>query len=892
MADSPLDRFRRDYPFDLDGFQVHACRSLEAGNSVLVAAPTGSGKTVVGEFAIHLAVGGGGKCFYTAPIKALSNQKFSELVARYGHDRVGLLTGDNTINGEAPIVVMTTEVLRNMLYAGSSTLAGLQYVVLDVVHYLADRFRGAVWEEVLIHLPGHVAVAALSATVSNVEEFGQWLATVRGDCDVVVEERRPVPLWQHVMAGNRLYDLFIDDEQHRVNPELVRIARNEEYEAKQHGRRPGRGGRRPRSRLTPMRVDVVSRLDRAGLLPAITFIFSRAGCDMAVQQCLAAGLRLTTPREADRIRTRVDAVADALPAEDLAVLGFGQWRQALERGVAAHHAGMLPTFKETVEELFQQGLLKAVFATETLALGINMPAKSVVLERLTKWNGEQHVALSAGEYTQLTGRAGRRGIDVEGHAVVVWTPEVDPQSLAGLASTRTYPLNSSFRPSYNMAVNLVAQVGRPRARALLETSFAQFQADRGVVGLSAEIKRYEEAMAGYAEAMTCHLGDFAEYARIRRDLTRVEKEQSRAAAAQRRSEAVAAIAVLQRGDVIMVPARRRSGPALVLDPGSDDHQGEHRPRVLMLDRKVHRLTVADFPHPPHAVGRLRIPRRFQEGSATDRRHLAERLAELAHSLPHDPRPRPAHSGQAEHIEDLRHALRRHPCHACEQREDHARWAERYDRLAARADGLRERIEGRTNTVSRLFDRVCDVLAELGYLEGADDAVQVGPSGALLAGLYNENDLVAAECLRRGIWSDLDAAELAAVCAALVFESRGRDGEGVAVRLPGGRVPQALDAMSALVEELMDCERRHRLSFITAMDLGFCRPVHRWAQGAGLDQVLWESDMTPGDFVRWCKQVLDLLGQIQQVARPSPLADQAGAAMDAISRGVVAYSSVS
>src|SRR5581483_1529050 len=440
-ADPDFMSFRGLYDFDFDGFQVAACAALSAGNGVLVAAPTGSGKTVVGEFAVYLALAQGRKCFYTTPIKALSNQKYTDLTRRYGSGKVGLLTGDNSINGEAPVVVMTTEVLRNMLYTSSATLGGLGFVVLDEVHYLADRARGAVWEEVIIHLPESVRVVALSATASNAEEFGDWLAQVRGGTEVIVDEHRPVPLWQHVLAGNRLYDLFTDGsaEGHpRVNPELMRLALRDDWLARKAPGRPGRGGRRPRRFPVAYRPDVIDRLDSAGLLPAITFIFSRAGCDAAVQQCLASGLRLTTPTEAAEIAAVAERRVSDIPDEDLGVLGFGDWVEALRRGIAAHHAGMLPAFKEVVEELFTRGLIRAVFATETLALGINMPARTVVIEKLDKWNGETHAGLTAGEYTQLTGRAGRRGIDVEGHAVVLWQPGMDPSAVAGLAGTRTY----------------------------------------------------------------------------------------------------------------------------------------------------------------------------------------------------------------------------------------------------------------------------------------------------------------------------------------------------------------------------------------------------------------------------------------------------------------------
>ncbi|MDQ1646941.1 MAG: ATP-dependent helicase HelY, partial [Cryptosporangiaceae bacterium] len=623
-AHPALADFTGEFEFALDEFQLQACRALEDGSGVLVCAPTGAGKTVVGEFAVHLALRQDRKCFYTTPIKALSNQKYNDLVRRYGAANVGLLTGDNAINGDAPVVVMTTEVLRNMLYASSATLAGLGYVVMDEVHYLADRFRGAVWEEVIIHLPESVALVSLSATVSNAEEFADWLVTVRGHTEVVVSEHRPVPLWQHMIVGKRMYDLFASKDsaaQRDVDPELLRETR-EQVRRLEPLRGRGRGGR-PRG--LPNRPDVIERLDRDGLLPAITFIFSRAGCDAAVLQCIRAGLRLTSPAEREEIRAIAEQRTNDLSAEDLQVLGYWEWLDGLMRGLAAHHAGMLPVFKEVVEELFVRGLVKAVFATETLALGINMPARSVVLERLVKYNGEAHADITPGEYTQLTGRAGRRGIDIEGHAVVVWSPEIDPRHVAGLASTRTYPLRSSFRPSYNMAVNLVATVGRERARELLETSFAQFQADRAVVGLARQVQRNEEALEGYREAMHCELGDFGEYAALRRALSDREAELARRGAANRKAQAAAALEALKVGDVIEVPSGRRAGLAIVLDPGFNGSFDGPRPTVLTADRQVRKLTAADFPVPVKALDTVRVPRNFNPRNPQARRDLASTL---------------------------------------------------------------------------------------------------------------------------------------------------------------------------------------------------------------------------------------------------------------------------
>ena len=795
--------------FDLDPFQIAGCHALEDGRSVLVAAPTGAGKTIVGEFAIHLAMlAAAEKAFYTTPMKALSNQKFRELQEVYGEDEVGLLTGDTNINGGARIVVMTTEVLRNMLYADSSALRGLRYVVMDEVHYLADRFRGAVWEEVIIHLPPDVRLVSLSATVSNAEEFGDWLGTVRGDTEVIVSETRPVPLEQHVLVRGDLLPLFDDRAgiaTALVNQELMRIrggsgARYEnnrqaqQYRSaggRESGRRPPRGGRRPVRTANVQRIErmdrpeVVQLLERANLLPAIFFIFSRAGCDGAVQQVRRSGLRLTTREERDEIRRVVDERTRTLAEDDLHVLGYWEWRENLERGIAAHHAGLLPSFKEVVEELFRRKLVKVVFATETLALGINMPARTVVLEKLEKFNGEARVAITSGEYTQLTGRAGRRGIDVEGHAVIQWTEALDPQAVAALASRRTYPLNSSFRPTYNMAVNLIDQVGRERAREVLESSFAQFQADRAVVGLAREVKDAEESLAGYAKAMTCDRGDFVAYAGLRRELSDLEK--------------------LGRAD--------RAAPARIRDARSRE------------------------------------------------------------------------------IQSLRTRLQRHPCHSCPDREAHARWGERYAKLERRVEKNRRQIEARTGTVARVFDRVVDVLTALDYVHvDAEGRTTLSAAGATMKRIYGERDLLVAEALRQGLWTSLDAPGLAALACCLVYEPR-RDEAGPGEHgLPRGAFRQALGETQTLWARLDDLEQDHRLPGTEPVATGLATAMHSWARGASLDRVLDEADLAAGDFVRWCKQTIDLLDQLSMVAE-GPVAVTARRALESVRRGIVVYGSL-
>ncbi len=600
-------------------------------------------------------------------------------------------------------------------------------------------------------------------------------------------------------------------------------------------------------------------------------------------------MRLTSVEDLEVIRGIIDERTKDLPEGDLMVLGYWEWREALERGIASHHAGLLPAFKETVEELFVRGLVKVVFATETLALGINMPARTVVLEKLVKYNGEAHVDLTPGEYTQLTGRAGRRGIDVEGHAVVVWQPGIDPKQVGGLASTRTYPLRSSFRPGYNMAVNLVQQLGAQAAREMLEQSFAQFQADRSVVGLSRRIERGKDALAGYAQSMTCHLGDFAEYAELRRKLTDREKALSRQNSASRRAAAAESLERLRKGDVIAVPSGRRSGIAVVIDPGLDP-LGEPRPFVLTEDRWAGTLSVADFPAPVEALGRMRLPKNVDWRSPRIRRDLANSLRETGITPPH----RQGRRGKADANEDgelnaLRRAMRAHPCHGCNDREAHARWAERYHRLLAETERLERQVASTTHSLARAFDRIRSLLRERGYLAADGDGVT--PHGSRLARLYSESDLLAAECLRQGVWENLTVPELAAVVSSLVFEAR-RDGT-VDTRLPTPEVSAAMQDTMRLWASIEEDERRHKLDRTRQPDTGFAWPVYRWARGESLEKVLTAAEtngqeVSAGDFVRWCRQVIDLLDQLRDVVgKADPVGATAAEAVKALRRGVVA-----
>ncbi len=873
--------FEESYGFPFDDFQRRACESLIGGASVLVAAPTGAGKTVVGEFAAWLAMSGGGKTFYTTPVKALSNQKYGDFLQLHGSRNVGLLTGDNSVNGDAPVVVMTTEVLRNMIYEDSMALSGLKYVVLDEVHYLQDQYRGAVWEEILIHLPVDVQIVSLSATVSNAEEFGEWLMTLRGRTDVIIEERRPVDIEHWYFGADELLPMFVKRSDGTVMPN----PRGRELDRrKSNGGRPNRGGKRaPQKRpRIPWRTDVVERLDSEGMLPAIYFIFSRKGCAEAVDQCLRQGIRLTTSDEARAIHEYADTRVADLPANELDVLGYDHWIEGLRRGVASHHAGMIPPFKEAVEDLFARGLVKVVFATETLALGINMPARSIVIESLMKFTGEKHEQMTPGEYTQLSGRAGRRGKDAIGHSVVLLQRFIPFEGITRLASTRTYPLQSSFRPSYNMTVNLVRNYDRREAEHLVNSSFAQFQADRDVVRLERKREKDAAYLATYRERMTCELGDFAEY----HALVERSKSSSRARSghAGTGSKVLEAIARLRPGDVVEIASGKRRGRYAVMEV--TQRRSERAPRVLLLseERSLVRFAPSDFREPPVAAARLPLPRGFQSRDQRTRRELGRRLARLE-IAPVKVRERAQDVLVSPPGHPVEEEIEQHPCHACPERKRHLHYAERAARLERELQSVDRRMQRRTGTLAKRFDQVLAVLEQLDYV----DEWRLTGKGETLTRVYNESDLLVVESIERRLFEALEPPEIAAVCSTLVYETRGPE-TGLVHDMPTPDSAEVWRQLMKLWRQVRREEEARGLELTREPDPGFARKAFRWASGSPLEKVLGEDD-APGDFVRSVKQLIDLLRQLADIATTPELAEKVEDAIRSLNRGVIAYSSL-
>jgi len=860
--------------FTLDRFQLEAIAAFDDGRSVLVAAPTGSGKTVVADAAIDIALNAGGKTFYTTPIKALSNQKYADLAARLGAERVGLLTGDTAINGDAPVVVMTTEVLRNMLYSASRALDNLHVVVLDEVHYLQDAYRGPVWEEVIIGLPANVRLVCLSATVSNADELGAWIETVRGPTTTVIEHERPVELANLYLVADR------SSERDHLLPVIVDGQPNPEgyhFDVDPRAGRTGRPSDRRRRFATPRRVETVERLAEEDLLPVIYFIFSRNACDDALAIARDSGLRYTNPTERLRIREIVENSVTALGDADLEVLGFDMWLAALEQGIASHHAGLIPAFKEAVERCFVEGLVKVVFATETLALGINMPARSVVIEKLSKYNGDTHEFLTPAQFTQLTGRAGRRGIDDEGFSVVLWSPFVGFNQVASLVGSREFPLTSSFRPTYNMAANLVRRYERTEAMSLLGQSFAQFQADKAVVTLERRLAIDRDRVSRLEALATCELGDAAAYAALTERVSsqRANRPDGRAAIER-------AFSLLRPGDIVdpylvdataerlAVPAGERRQMAVL--SVAYRAKGSIRVRAITEDGTLVQLVPADVREPPRALATVELPSPY---APSDPHFLDEVAERLRSSVVRSAVKAPTTSRWDRLVAELE----AHPVHRCGDRDAHVEAHHELVVLQRDIARVTRQLHKRTSSVARRFEAVHDLMSALGFLEDWS----LTQRGARLASLYHECDLLVALALDDGVFDGLDVAGTAAMVAAVVYEERRPDGSDPV--FPSANLRQRFGRLERLHTTVNKAERERGLPLMRAPDAGFMVVCHGWASGRDLGSLI-EGEMSGGDFVRVTKMVIDVLGQIAEIAPDLGTRSRAAAAVDAVRRGVV------
>lgn len=820
-----VSRFAEQYPFPLDPFQLEAMATLHRGESVLVTAPTGSGKTIIAEFAIYDAFDRGLKVVYTTPLKALSNQKFRDLKGLFGEERVGLVTGDVAINPNADVVVMTTEILRNILYQNPARLDPVQYVILDEVHYMNDEDRGTVWEETIIHAPKHLNLVALSATVANAEELAHWISSIHGPVRVIEHHERAVPLAYHYFTKSRL-ERFLDD-QGELNRSL---------------RRRRKPGRRPTG-VDP--VGVIEELQANNLLPAISFIFSRKGCDQALEECLPEPLKLVSKAERQQIQLIIDRVVAENPSLKETGPSTNRVLAGLAKGLAAHHAGLVPVLRGLVEELFQAGLVKTVFATETLAAGINMPARTTIINTLSKRTDEGHRLLTVSEFMQMTGRAGRRGKDVLGHCVVVDDEFHSVEEVFGLVKGTPDAISSHFTLSYNMVLNLLRTFSPDDVRPILRRSFGQYLRNQEIIDLKDELESQRQTLSttlpGGVEEES-----LIEYEHLSLALTQKERAltEMRYAHAQKvEGRIIKALVQAEPGQLVVLKRARRR-PAMVAALVSKRPSGRGWTlSVAVNGGRCERVTSEDVVHisakrtGKKALDEDTIKKVLEESRD---RAFEEQVKQLEKETADVKQAIAAYAGDRWGTVDAHRHSHAHVRH-----------------LTAQIAALERQIEDQQERYLEEFKRFMKVLDHFEHLKNDKPTLK----GELNAHLRTTNGLMMSQLIESDCLEGLSAVETAAVISTLLYEPR-RTNTGVDFKFVPKKVRHAVDKVYRLAKDVEFVQDQNGVLVPINVEMAFVPLVIQWGQGAAWQQLAYSSRMDDGDIVRSMRQLIDLLHQIR------------------------------
>ncbi len=859
MTKHLVESFKARYPFPLDDFQLRAIDEIDAGRSVIVSAPTGAGKTLVAEFAIHRALARGRRLAYTTPLKALSNQKYADFGRQFGAERIGILTGDVKVNPQAPIVVMTTEILRNMFYGGG--LQGLETVVLDECHYMGDEGRGTVWEEIIVNCPRDVTLVALSATVKNVGEIADWISLVHRPIVAIIHPDRPVPL-QYLVADIS-GEIHAWDAVRRGKVRLLAVEPGPGY--------TDRGRWYTRGVVDP--TVMLDELEARGWLPAIYFIFSRAGCERALETVLAEGKPLLTKDQQRQVEATIREATRDNPTIAESPLNQTIF-QALGMGVGLHHAGILPSVKRLIELLFERGLCKVVFATETMSLGIHMPAKSVALQSLTKRTDRGFRNLTHNELTQMAGRAGRRGIDPEGKCVMALDVRDGLEEMRRVVDGEPEPIVSQFKLGYG-SVALLLSTGHDLAaiRRTVESSFGQYQNLKRIRGLEAEVRGLETARED-ARRFTAPCGDFSRIGRYRELRAQVETARMAHGRGGRRGRSVMEA---EPGRLALV--RRKGGASLGVICGVERRRHRALVHVLLPHGGTVHLKEGNIKRVFWQTPPLHVPRDWERRP----RGLTDQMAAL--SIPE--------LIERERSQGPDAALAASECHRCRWGSQ-TRCEQEWKGIEALERRLAQKAEELDSCRNAYWQEFLNVVAVLERFDAVEDGKLVS-KGQLISGLRHENELLVAEMVERGVLSELSLPEAAALASCLIEESR--SGDAAVARLflkKRPRIKRRVEALEGVARAVLEAQRRHHLPMPVSVSTGFMPAVFRWASGEDDWSSIVEESFGghEGDLIRAMRRLLDVLRQLAESPEvPEELSALLGRAARVIDRGIVLESAL-
>jgi ATP-dependent RNA helicase HelY len=922
-----IAQFEAHYPFALDEFQREAIRILLSGDSVMVAAPTGTGKTIIADFGVWEAFKGTGRVIYTTPIKALSNQKYRDLRATYG-DQVGLLTGDVSENREARVVVMTTEVLRNMLLQTPWDLDDVETVIFDEIHYLADPERGTTWEESIILCPDHVQLICLSATINNADEIAAWISRTHRPIRLITHTERAVPLALHYFNDGKL-NLVVDHTGAQV--------RDFPHTGGELRRQAARGGfaKRRAERSTPemdepQPREIVDALAARDMLPAIYFLFSRNDCQAFAERLAVMRPNLVTPRQLDLIEQTIKAVLAGLRPEDQELEQVQTITELARKGIGFHHAGLLPILKQLVEVLFSRGLMEVVFATDTLALGINMPARTVIVGRMSKWDGRRRRMLIPNEFQQMAGRAGRRGMDPFGHVVVPYSPWFTFRETLDIATGELHPVRSAFAIRYNTVLNLWDPPHGERVRTLLQQSLAQFQSGQRIRALEDQIIAMAEEIDRVPQGCLIGLdaGDelLEDYRRSNRSLAAAQNKQRRL-----EDERITIQRTLSTTTPWAEPGRqalrrafrsaepgtvahaRDGGWAVFLGKGTRGGVGrflfrDGSIRLLTEYREIDHLTdkrveiAEQFINPPDDVsdgvnlgGKRRLTTLWKrvdalelpdlDAMAAEHRAIEEdRAASRIHGLDSD-----LDEANAQ-VKTLWRERQEHPCHACTRRNEHRDYLVLVDRLEKERRGLEEHlgreIDLEEERLRNVIRGIRNVMHRFGYLHRGYPTEKAD----MLAEVFDTDGLILCEMIDRGVLDNLMPEDLAEVFSWFSFDREFRYGNRFI--LPD-RLVLARRRIEDVEHAVLSEERGEGLAISEGHNPNFYGAVRAWSRGSTMAEIGDQIELSEGDLVMTINKTIDLMRQVYEmlidVRTSHPLIPRLRQAESLLRRDIVEHS---